>query len=422
MPKSEIVDVSYEDLHHLTTQNFALSNNLILHSKWQRLTVYEVRLLVYLLSMLRKEDEQFKKYRIWVKDLCKILNLKHKGVYEEMNKATDGLMTKIIRYTNTETKSFFKVGWCSWAKMVGQEGYIEFRFDPELKPFLLQLKGHFTLPDVKAALSLKNFYSFRMYLLLKCYNGLMKRAETVDLHWLRDYLDISPSMYKHFGPFKVKVLDKVQKILKKNTDIDFRFTPIKKGRKFTAVKFTWKNNCVNNQKVCFPQNGYSKIGQKLRSLGFRDWITFQYYLPSVEDWQLAFDDLEFHIKQRQLKGGQFEPRYQGGWLRNQVKNVLKGERYKPSPEYENHLEKKCSEAEREKKQSDYMRQAQDGKRSRLKQNNKIMAAINTLPHDEKKSLEIAADRIVSDEFKKGSQAYNVNFRTKLFELYQNKYG
>ena len=86
------------------------------------------------------------------------------------------------------------------------------------------------------------------------------------------------------------------------------------------------------------------------------------------------------------------------------------------------MEKKCSEAEREKKQSDYMRQSQDGKKSRLKQNNKIMAEINTLPHDEKISLEVAAARIVSDEFEKGSQAYNVNFRTKLFELYQNKYG
>ena len=421
MPKSEVVDVSYEDLHHLTNQNFALSNNLILHSKWQRLTVYEVRLLVYLLSMIRKEDEQFKKYRIWVKDLCKVLNLKHKGVYEEMNKATDGLMSKIIRYT-PETKSFLKVAWCSWAKMAGREGYIELRFDPELKPFLLQLKGHFTLPDVNAALSLKNFYSFRMYLLLKCYNGLNKRTETIDLNWLRDYLDISPAMYQNFGPFKVKVLDKVQKILQKHTDIDFTFTPIKRGRKYTAVRFTWTNDQANLADLRLPQNGYSKIGQKLKNLGFTDWMTFQHYLPSVEDWQQAFNDLEFHIRQRQLKGLCFEPRHQGGWLRNQIKKGLKGEPYKPSAEYEIHLKKKRAQYEREKSQSDYMRQSQDGKRTRLEHNNQIMAEINKLSDDERKFLKVAADRRVPDKFEEGSSAYNANFRTKLFELYQNKYG
>ena len=422
MPKSEVVDVSLEHLHHLTNQNFALSNDFILHSKWQRLTANEVRLLVYLLSMIRKEDEQLKKYRIWVKDLCEILDLKHKGVYEEMNKATDGLMTKIIRYMHPESSSFEKISWCSRASMVGRKGYIELRFDPDLKPFLLHLKGHFTSPDVKIALSLKNFYSFRMYLFLKCHNGKGKRSETVELDWLRDYLDIPQSSYKYFGPFKVKILDKAQKILKKNTDIDFTFTPIKKGRKYTSVRFTWKHNDAHLQQACSSNNDYSIIGQKLKSLGFTDWMTFQYYLPSVKDWQLAFDDLEFHIRQRQLRGVFFEPCHQGGWLRNQIKKGLKGEPYKPSPEYETHLEKKSAECEREKRQSDYMRRSQEEKRNRLDHNNQIMAEIDKLPHDERKFLTVAADRRVPDEFEEGTSAYNANFRSKLFELYQNKYG
>lgn len=58
-----------------------------------------------------------------------------------MQQTTRDLLSRVI--TIKEEKSILQVGWLSSARYFNQEG-CELRFDPNLKPYLLQLKERFT--------------------------------------------------------------------------------------------------------------------------------------------------------------------------------------------------------------------------------------------------------------------------------------
>lgn len=101
------------------------------------------------------------------------------------------------------------------------------RFDPLLKPFLLELSNKFTSYRLANVIKLKSTYAIRIYELLKQYEDLKER--TISLENLRYYLD-AMDIYPNYANFKQRVLKPSQKNWIK-TDISFEFEEIKLGRK-----------------------------------------------------------------------------------------------------------------------------------------------------------------------------------------------
>lgn len=230
------------------------SNDLLIKAQWPRLTVGEQRLVLYMLALVEKEDEDFKTYRISIRELKKILNSKNDNLYVEFDKATDGLMTKIIKWIDPAFKDKIrlqKVTWCSSAMLAEGEGFVEMSFDPKLKPFLLALKGNFTQYELRAVIRLKNHYSLRLYQFLKYRQGLSrldhKEDVVVELDWLKEFFGVPAGSYNHFGHFKSKILVPAQKDILAKTDIKFNFQKIKKGKKVVSIRFIWAYNPNYNQ-------------------------------------------------------------------------------------------------------------------------------------------------------------------------------
>jgi plasmid replication initiation protein len=252
-----------------------VSNDLIIKARLPRLTVNEQRLVLYMLSLVDKGDQEFYVYRISVQELDKITGTKHKDSYSQFDEITDGLMSKIIRFTDPEHDYIDrKVSWCSYAGLAKGKGYVEMSFDPHLKPFLLTLKNNFTQYELRAVIKLKNHYSLRMYQLIKRAQGLErvnhKNFFTAEIEWLKDYLSIEPGKYSAFGHFNSKVLKPCKKDIEKNTDLLFKYEPIKSGRKYTQLRFTWKDNPDYNQQDLFSaqsimENDISRSIQSTKS-------------------------------------------------------------------------------------------------------------------------------------------------------------
>lgn len=231
--------------------------DLMIKAKWPRLSVDEQRLILLMLAIISKDDADFKVYRIRVKDLAHILGLKRTDVYDGMEKATDGLMTKVIRWSDSKFEHLdeHKVTWLSSATLTKVEGYVEVSFDPKLRPFLLALKRYFNQYELGGVIGLKSYYSLRIYILLKYHarltSAMGKGKFIVTLDWLKNYLGIEESEYTVYGNFKKKVLRHVQEELADRTDLTFTIGQLKTGRNVGKLSFQWSYNSDYGDKAYF---------------------------------------------------------------------------------------------------------------------------------------------------------------------------
>jgi len=397
----------------------AMSNDLILKSQWPPLNINEQRLVLYILALIDKRDNDFKPYRISIKELGNILGTARKDLYTQFDKATNGLMTKIIRWIEapyTEDETLHKVTWCSHAAMTKGKGFVQISFDPHLRPFLLALKGYFTIYELRAVIRLKNHYSLRLYQFLKFNQGMgRKDGRTTALapfEWLREYLGADSEAYTHYGHFKSKVLRPAQKDIHAKTDILFDFVQHKEGRRVTCLEFSWRNNPDYDQMempflhvpeqepkqptpplAALPESEYpvsrdtDAITRRLKDLGFDDWKKVREHL-SDDDWHTAFADLDYHIQQKGKSGR--EVTSPGGWLRSRLKLSQSGQPYRPTEAYQKHRKTEQALQQRVRRQAarEAQRKRQEAEREEYDQRlaERTEVAVQGLSDTERQAL------------------------------------
>ena len=201
-------------------------------------TALEQKLFLSTIARISTEDEDFKEYKINVKELGKTLNMTTKSLYKELDKATDKLATRLIKIErlieNNNKISKLKTTLFSSVEYVEGEGYIKVLVDPKLKPYLIQLSGSFTKYELENIIELKSTYSIRIYELLKQYQTIKKRTFTVDE--LKKILGIE-NEYLRFYDFERYVLKVAKKEITKTTDLFVTYRKIKVGRKIGKIEF-----------------------------------------------------------------------------------------------------------------------------------------------------------------------------------------
>lgn len=210
-----------------------------------RFDIWETRVFTKMLTMIKKDDEDFKEYRIYLKDVVKDFGLSHKNSYKMLKDGAKGLTKKeirIIRDTPEGLKEFqthIAVGVDSFVK---DGNYVDISFHPKMKPFLLQLQTQYLMYDIRNVLGIQSSFSVRIYELLKQYERIGKRRFSVQE--LKEMLDISDK-YPLYANFKQRVILKAQEDLQESTDIRFTFDEIKYGKQITELVFhIFKNNKV----------------------------------------------------------------------------------------------------------------------------------------------------------------------------------
>ncbi|UQD53883.1 replication initiation protein (plasmid) [Bacillus methanolicus] len=238
------------ELIETKTSNFVTKSNKLIEANY-KLGVVEQKIILCLASNIRPTDSDFKTYTLPVKEFNKLLGLKGSPKYTELRKITKELMQKVFEVRIN--KKVIQVAWLSYVAYNESEGTIDIRFDPFLRPYLLELKKEFTSYKLENVVKLKSSYAIRIYELLKQYEKLQERTFLLDD--LRKMLG-AEDIYPAYGNFKQRVLMPAQKELKKKTDISFEFEEIKVGRRVNKIKFlifpTKKKN--NPQLSLFEEN------------------------------------------------------------------------------------------------------------------------------------------------------------------------
>lgn len=217
-----------------------VQDNKIINAKFG-MSKHEQRIFLFMLASIDKKDKNFKEVIIPV-DLLEIYHLSNNFVYikkecEELLKKTIGIQTEIDKGKDKGKKKW--VGYSLFASCEYIEGYahIKAQFNEKIKPLLLNLTENFTSAEFKRIAKLENFYTYRIYWLIKQYEKIGKRV--IEYNHLKDMLNVEDK-YKRFVDFKRRILNPAQQQLE-NTEVAFNFKPIRAGKKsIKSIEFKLK--------------------------------------------------------------------------------------------------------------------------------------------------------------------------------------
>ena len=260
-------------------------SNKLIEARY-RLSVWEQRLILLLACEVSSDDEDFQDYELKVSDFSQRFGLdKCNAIYGEVEKACAELVGKRIELSTSEKKIF--ATWFSYAEYMEGSGVVKIRFDKSLKPYLLQLQGHFTQYPLSHVVNFKNQYSIRLYELLKmdafkAKQGEFKREFTYEQ--LRFFLAIGKDEYALFGHFKSRIIEAAVKEINTNTDLKIEKVCYgKTGRKITDITFFVKIRVTDEMLALQleieeepPKEQLHPIIERLISLGFAAKTAQQY--------------------------------------------------------------------------------------------------------------------------------------------------
>src|ERR1035437_4803881 len=203
------------------------SNYFIMNTSYD-LSLEEQKIILTLASIVQPNDEEFKPYIFKIADFMELLGVDTKTKYTEVPKITRELMKKVFEIH--DEKKLIQTAWISGAIYEKGSGRVTLKFNPDLKPYMLQLKEQFTQYQLANILTMKSKYSPRIYEILKCNEFKKQGYIEIEIEELKKLLR-TEDMYPRYNDFKRKIIEQTQKELKKLTDISFEFEEIKTGRK-----------------------------------------------------------------------------------------------------------------------------------------------------------------------------------------------
>lgn len=237
----EIVSLNFDNLDPSSLELASVrKHNDLIDAKYQVQSIQEQRIILMLLAQIKPNDEDFKGYRITVADFAEKIGLKVGGVYTEMEQTLKTLMSRVITIKNG--KSFLILNWLSSAKYMHGSGYVELAFDPNLKPYLLQLQDHYTIYQLANVLFFKCTYSGRLYELLK--KEAFKKDKNGNFsvlfqyEELREIFGVGKKEYANFKDFRVKTIEPARSEISDKTELNILDVKYgKMGRKVTNMTF-----------------------------------------------------------------------------------------------------------------------------------------------------------------------------------------
>jgi len=244
-PKDGIIEV--KNLKESYSEKaLVVQSNQLIEGRYE-MSLVETRIIHFLISQIKPDDKDFDTYRLYIKDLADVLDMKDEALYTKVKKATKSLLANPLSIP--EPGGELQMNWLAQAKYWDNKGCVDLRFAPALKPYLLELKSSFTKHYLSVVFSLTNPYFIRLYMLLKQYEKIGKR--TFDIEKLNEILLLTGTSYTVFGNFKSRILLPCQKEFEENKHIDltFEFKPLKTRQKYTGLEFIIRKKNQNQLPV-----------------------------------------------------------------------------------------------------------------------------------------------------------------------------
>ena len=216
-------------------------SNALARARWSAESVWEPRLVALLASKVRADDTDFQVYEIPITELIGLSEKSPSGrTYMELANIVDRVMSRVITINDGDNGGWIKYNVFSRCRYNPEKGTLELRFDPDLKPHYLNLQRNFAQYKLLEYLMLPSIYSQRIFEILKSWSDRPEIVISIDE--LHDMLGTPDSLRKKFPDFRRRVLEKAHKDILKTTTLSYEWQPVKQGRAFVAIRFTFSGS------------------------------------------------------------------------------------------------------------------------------------------------------------------------------------
>lgn len=224
----------------LDVENQVVMSNDLIKGK-SNLSLNELKLLRLTIMQVIAEDKDFMTYQIKITELVKVLDISRQNIYRDVYEMCKHLMQELVYIGDGNPKHKWKMfQWCSTCEY--EEGIITIKLHDKLKPYLIQLKKHYTQYMLADILVLKSVYAIRIYELLReGFRGQKVYADNcaiviLDVDTIRKATN-TEEKYSQMGHFKVKVIDIAVKEINDKLGYHVTYEDVKSSRKIVGFKF-----------------------------------------------------------------------------------------------------------------------------------------------------------------------------------------
>ena len=174
------------------------------------------------------------------------------------------------------TGKFKEFSLFSSSEYIRGKGTIEIELSEEIRDFLFHIHKSFTEFELREALLLKSKYAKRMYEMLCQYKDTGVFVISIN-EFKERLLLINPQTkkdkYPKYGLLRAKVLDIVQQEINEKTSLNFEYTEVKTGKRFSHLNFRIRGNfesngmpyAINHDLTSVPEESvYEKLTKKYK--------------------------------------------------------------------------------------------------------------------------------------------------------------
>lgn len=228
-----------------SVENLKFNNELVVQQNnlieaRYRLSLQEKRLMLFVLSNIKANDDSFRNITTSIYELANLIGLEGNSVHKEMEKVTKNMVGRVLSVRDLDKNTLLQVPWVASAEYFYNEGIIKIQISEKLAPYLLKLKGEFTITRLSDLMKFKSFYAIRIYEMLKQYENLGTRK--IDLSDLRLSCGIPDNRLKLVSDLRIHVLEMAKKEINEKSDIFIDYEFIKRSRSFVSIEFSIKKN------------------------------------------------------------------------------------------------------------------------------------------------------------------------------------
>lgn len=254
-----------------------------LQALWQSdLSLAQFKILDTYLSRIDSRHPEKRLVRFEKGEIEKILGV-NRIRKDELDKRLDGLY-RGIRVDDPDLKCFRKVGLFELAECTrSSDGLwtIGLQCTASAMQYIFDIDhiGYLRY-KLRSIVSLRSRYAYILFIYLE--SNRYRKSWEIGLEDLKKMLGALGTSYQQYFRFREKILDRAQKELHEKTELRFSYTPVKKGRTVTGIRFEVET---------LPE---------LDPVDHPHQITVEQYMQSLDDgelWETAIEGLTFSREQ-----------------------------------------------------------------------------------------------------------------------------
>lgn len=226
----------------LDTRNYVCQANTLVGGK-QALRLNSAKLIRSAIMQVVRDDAELKPYTITISELADLLQVPKNNIYRDIDDITDDIINNPVFIKEEYDKKirWVKIPWVTRCEYNSDVGVL-IKLNDELKPFLLNLKEHYTQYTLDSILVMKSVYAIRLYELLqsKIMSSILPKNGTdieLSLQEIRESCDCESKAYDIFSNLRSRVIDIAVKEINEKTLYTLSYKYKKNGRSVIGLIF-----------------------------------------------------------------------------------------------------------------------------------------------------------------------------------------